>query len=60
MKKMPEGFTVGYKKTKIATVFDKEVFEEICRRAVKEQKTFSECANDIVKCGLLCLNEAGE
>lgn len=60
MKKMPTGVEVGDGKIKIATVFDREVFRQICERAEKENKTFSVCANDVAKCGLFDLEEAGE
>lgn len=59
-KKMPQGVPVGNGKIKIATVFDEDVFNRICERARKEKLTFSEAANDTMKCGLLCLEEAGE
>jgi uncharacterized protein YbcV (DUF1398 family) len=58
MTKMPKGVKVGNNKIKIATVFDKAVFEEICERAIKENKTFYECANDVAKLGLFDLKEA--
>jgi hypothetical protein len=42
---------------KIAVKFHPMIFEELCRRAKKDNKSFSATVEDVVKCGLLCLME---
>ena len=58
--KMPKGVKEPGGKVRISTVFDKDVFNELCRRGKQRGTSFSDAANDAAKCGILCLEEAGE
>lgn len=59
--KMPEGIpSEDNTKRKIAVSLDREVFKLVCENAQKKNFSFSDSINDIAKCGILCLQDAGE
>lgn len=43
---------------KVAINFPKDLYEKIAARAAKEDKSFSDQAIDLCKCGELCLSES--
>lgn len=59
--KMPSGIpSEDDAKRKIAVSLDREVFKLVCENAQKRSLSFSDSINDLAKCGILCLQEAGE
>lgn len=58
--KMPTGVKRPGGKLKIAVSLDQAVFDDIVRNAQRQKIDFSQSINDVAKCGILCLKEAGE
>ena len=44
--------------TKIAVSFRTDLFRKLCRRCEESDKMFSFVVNDLVRCGLLCVEES--
>jgi hypothetical protein len=55
--KTPQGFKDG-PRLKISIALDPELFKAICKRCKATEKSFSSVANDLIKCGLLDIEES--
>ena len=55
--KLPKGYKDG-QVVKIAVGLDPELFERVCGRAKDTNISFSQTVRDLLKCGLLCIEES--
>ena len=55
--KSPLGRRIG-NHTKVAVSFETDLFRKLCRRCEESDKMFSFVVNDLVRCGLLCVEES--
>jgi hypothetical protein len=55
--KLPIGMVV-YNGIKLSVKFEPEIFQQLKDRAAKENKLFSDIVNDVLKCGLLDLEDS--
>ena len=58
MPRYPKGYSDKPGHTKIAVSLTNATFKRLVARAKDEEKQFSEIVEDVVKCGLLCLDES--
>ena len=56
--RLPKGYSDKPGYTKIAINIKHDTFKRLVERAKTEKKMFSEIAEDVIKCGLLCLDES--
>lgn len=56
--KYPKGYSDRPGYTKIAVNMHHDTFKRLLARAKAEKKSFSEMTEDVIKCGLLCLDES--
>jgi hypothetical protein len=55
--KTPRGFKYGTR-LKASVAFDTELFKAICKRCKNTNQSFSVVVNDLIKCGLLDIEES--
>jgi hypothetical protein len=55
--KTPRGYHDGTR-LKVSVAFDPELFRAICRRCKDTNKSFNFIVNDLIKCGILCVEES--
>ena len=58
--KMPAGVPGPNHTMKIAVTLDNDLFFEVCVYARNHSLTFSAAVNDLIKCGILDVKDAGE
>jgi hypothetical protein len=56
--KLPKGYPAGKSDVKIAVKLSRPVFEKLVARAAKDKVSFSVTVEDVLKCGILDLEES--